>query len=46
LFRNVVVDGVVAGKWSPDGVQLAEPLGRRHAELLEAEQARVRTLSA
>jgi hypothetical protein len=45
LFRNVLVDGVVAGKWSPDGVRLAEPLDRRHAELLEAELARVRTLS-
>ncbi len=45
-FRNVVVDGAIAGKWSPDGLELAEPLGPAHRELLEAEVARVRTLSA
>jgi hypothetical protein len=45
-FRNVLVDGVIAGKWDEDGVELAEPLDRRHRELLEAELDRMRTLSA
>ncbi|HEX5246026.1 MAG TPA: crosslink repair DNA glycosylase YcaQ family protein [Gaiellaceae bacterium] len=45
VFRNAVVDGVIAGKWSTEGVELAEPLDPPHAELLEAELARVRTLS-
>lgn len=45
-FRNVVVDGAIAGKWRPDGLELGEPLDLAHRELLEVEVARVRTLSA
>lgn len=46
MFRNVLVDGVVAGKWDEDGPQLAEPLEPAYESLLELELSRVRNLAA